>query len=205
MSEVGIMGAVDSLKQIHEIGEYNVVLSAILLVILITCVILGIQKIKDALGLKTKSEIRKKEIDERFENIEKRISKYESRLNENADHFYNKQKEYHEQSITIRNELRDKQDSLSDKQDGLIDSISELKRMFVQKNIDDMRWEILNFANAVMSSREYNKEQYDHVLDIYKQYESILAENKMQNGRVDTSIAFIKKHYEELMENGFKQ
>lgn len=130
MSEVGIMGAVDSLKQIHEIGEYNVVLSAILLVILITCVILGIQKIKDALGLKTKSEIRKKEIDERFENIEKRISKYESRLNENADHFYNKQKEYHEQSIEIRNDLRSKQDSLSNDVHSLTTMIEE----YIQKD-----------------------------------------------------------------------
>ena len=199
------MDAINALDRIHEIGGYNVILSAILLIVLVSLVVVAIGKIKDALGFKTKTELRHQEIDERFEKIEAKIKNYEARLDENADHFYNKQKEYHEQSITIRNELRDKQDSLSDKQDGLIDSISELKRMFVQKNIDDMRWEILNFANAVMSSREYNKEQYDHVLDIYKQYESILAENKMQNGRVDTSIAFIKKHYEELMENGFKQ
>lgn len=199
------MDAINALDRIHEIGGYNVILSAILLIVLVSLVVVAIGKIKDALGFKTKTELRHHEIDERFEKIEAKIKNYEARLDENADHFYNKQKEYHEQSITIRNELRDKQDSLSDKQDGLIDSISELKRMFVQKNIDDMRWEILNFANAVMSSREYNKEQYDHVLDIYKQYESILAENKMQNGRVDTSIAFIKKHYEELMENGFKQ
>ena len=82
--------------------------------------------------------------------------------------------------------------------------MAELKQMLVQKDVDDMRWEILNFANAVMSNREYNKEQYDHVLDIYKKYEIILEENNMQNGRVDASIAFIKKHYEELMENGFK-
>lgn len=198
------MDAINALDRIHEIGGYNVILSAILLIVLVSLVVVAIGKIKDALGFKTKTELRHQEIDERFEKIETRIKNYETRLDENADHFYNKQKEYHEQSITIRNELRDKQDSLSKKQDDLITGMAELKQMLVQKDVDDMRWEILNFANAVMSNREYNKEQYDHVLDIYKKYEIILEENNMQNGRVDASIAFIKKHYEELMENGFK-
>ena len=198
------MDAINALDRIHEIGGYNVILSAILLIVLVSLVVVAIGKIKDALGFKTKTELRHQEIDERFEKIEAKIKNYEARLDENADQFYNKQKEYHEQSITIRNELRDKQDSLSKKQDDLITGMAELKQMLVQKDVDDMRWEILNFANAVMSNREYNKEQYDHVLDIYKKYEIILEENNMQNGRVDASIAFIKKHYEELMENGFK-
>ena len=198
------MDAINALDRIHEIGGYNVMLSAILLIVLVSLVVVAIGKIKDALGFKTKTELRHQEIDERFEKIEAKIKNYEARLDENADQFYNKQKEYHEQSITIRNELRDKQDSLSKKQDDLITGMAELKQMLVQKDVDDMRWEILNFANAVMSNREYNKEQYDHVLDIYKKYEIILEENNMQNGRVDASIAFIKKHYEELMENGFK-
>lgn len=198
------MDAINALDRIHEIGGYNVMLSAILLIVLVSLVVVAIGKIKDALGFKTKTELRHQEINERFEKIETKIKNYEARLDENTDHFYNKQKEYHEQSITIRNELRDKQDSLSKKQDDLITGMAELKQMLVQKDVDDMRWEILNFANAVMSNREYNKEQYDHVLDIYKKYEIILEENNMQNGRVDASIAFIKKHYEELMENGFK-
>lgn len=198
------MDAINALDRIHEIGGYNVMLSAILLIVLVSLVVVAIGKIKDALGFKTKTELRHQEIDKRFEKIEAKIKNYEARLDENADNFYNKQKEYHEQSITIRNELRDKQDSLSKKQDDLITGMAELKQMLVQKDVDDMRWEILNFANAVMSNREYNKEQYDHVLDIYKKYEIILEENNMQNGRVDASIAFIKKHYEELMENGFK-
>ena len=198
------MDAINALDRIHEIGGYNVMLSAILLIVLVSLVVVAIGKIKEALGFKTKTELRHQEIDERFEKIEAKIKNYEARLDENADQFYNKQKEYHEQSITIRNELRDKQDSLSKKQDDLITGMAELKQMLVQKDVDDMRWEILNFANAVMSNREYNKEQYDHVLDIYKKYEIILEENNMQNGRVDASIAFIKKHYEELMENGFK-
>lgn len=130
MSEVEVMNAVDSLKQIHEIGEYNVVLSAILLVILITCVIIGIQKIKDALGLKTKSEIRRQEIDERFDDLENKLKVYEKRLDEYTDGFYNKQKEYHEQSIEIRNDLRSKQDSL--KED--VHSLTSMFEEYVQKD-----------------------------------------------------------------------
>lgn len=124
------MDAINALDRIHEIGGYNVMLSAILLIVLVSLVVVAIGKIKDALGFKTKTELRQHEIDERFEKIETRIKNYETRLDENADHFYNKQKEYHEQSITIRNELRDKQDSLSD-------DVRNLTNMFEQYVVQD--------------------------------------------------------------------
>lgn len=75
----------------------------------------------------------------------------------------------------------------------------------IKKDINDMRWEILDFANAVMSGRDYNKEQYDHVLETYEEYEKILKDNNMENGKVDLSMGFIKKQYGDLMVNGFKR
>lgn len=124
------MDAINALDRIHEIGGYNVMLSAILLIILVSLVVVAIGKIKDALGFKTKTELRHQEIDERFEKIEAKIKNYEARLDENADQFYNKQKEYHEQSIEIRNQLSDKQDSLSN-------DVRNLTSMFEQYILQD--------------------------------------------------------------------
>ena len=63
---------------------------------------------------------------------------------------------------------------------------------------------MLDFANAVMNKRRYNKEQYDHVIDTYVKYEKILEENGMENGRVTSSMEFIQDRYKELMAVGFK-
>ena len=85
----------------------------------------------------------------------------------------------------------------------LQDSINELKTLLIDKEIDDMRWEMLDFANAVMNKRRYNKEQYDHVIDTYVKYEKILEENGMENGRVTSSMEFVNEKYKKLMSVGF--
>ena len=207
-----VLAAAETFQEIHEIGEYNAILSTILVITFIVLVVVGIQKIKDVFGLKTKDELYKQEIDKRLKNIEDRlnrhsdkISHYERKLHdidkkmdEFADAFYERQKKYHDQSIVIRGELRDEQKEIKS-------SVLELRDLMIKKDINDMRWEILDFANAVMSGRDYNKEQYDHVLETYEEYEKILKDNNMENGKVDLSMGFIKKQYGDLMVNGFKR
>ena len=207
-----VLAAAETFQEIHEIGEYNAILSTILVITFIVLIVVGIQKIKDVFGLKTKDELYKQEIDKRLKNIEDRlnrhsdkISHYERKLHdidkkmdEFADAFYERQKKYHDQSIVIRGELRDEQKEIKS-------SVLELRDLMIKKDINDMRWEILDFANAVMSGRDYNKEQYDHVLETYEEYEKILKDNNMENGKVDLSIGFIKKQYGDLMVNGFKR
>lgn len=207
-----VLAAAETFQEIHEIGEYNAILSTILVITFIVLIVVGIQKIKDVFGLKTKDELYKQEIDKRLKNIEDRlnrhsdkISHYERKLHdidkkmdEFADAFYERQKKYHDQSIVIRGELRDEQKEIKS-------SVLELRDLMIKKDINDMRWEILDFANAVMSGRDYNKEQYDHVLETYEEYEKILKDNNMENGKVDLSMGFIKKQYGDLMVNGFKR
>ena len=66
-----------------------------------------------------------------------------------------------------------------------------------------MRFELLDFANAVMNKRRYNKEQYDHVLEIYDRYEKVLEKNGMENGRVTSSMEFVIEQYKKLMSVNF--
>ena len=84
----------------------------------------------------------------------------------------------------------------------LIDDVKKLTSLFIEKEIDDMRWEILNFCAALSNGRKYNRESYGHVFSTYKKYEKILEENEMENGIIEESMAFIKEKYQEDLKNG---
>lgn len=81
--------------------------------------------------------------------------------------------------------------------------LSKLTRLFVEKQIDDMRFEILDFASAISLGRNYSKEQFDHVISIDKKYQKILEENDMENGQVTASMEVIMEVYKEKLRTGF--
>ena len=80
--------------------------------------------------------------------------------------------------------------------------ITKLTHMFLDKQIDDMRYEILDFASSLSSGRKHNRESFDHILRIYKKYEQILEENGMENGLVEESIKYIQESYRVALKSG---
>lgn len=178
---------IDQIQKIHEFGEINVIIVVLLVAALVIALKAGWEKLLDALGLETKASLQKKALENKIAELEKKISDFEQ-----------SQHDYHDQSITIRDKLEDNQKVLQD-------GISELKMLLINKEVDDIRTTILDFSNAVMNDRDYNKEQYDHIIDLYDKYEKILEKNGMSNGRVTSSMEFILKKYQDLMENGFKK
>lgn len=113
--------------------------------------------------------------------------------------------QFKDNRIHDRDQSFDIQKQLTDSQTLLQNSVENLRKMLVNKEINDMRWEILDFSNAVMNGRVYNKEIYDHIFDTYTEYERVLEENGLENGKVDSSMQFVRNKYLELMEKGFKQ
>lgn len=176
---------IEQIQKIHEFGEINVIISILLCAALVIALRAGWEKLLDVLGLETKASLQKKALEQKLSDMEQKIADFEQ-----------SQHEYHNQSITIRDKLEDNQKVLQD-------GINELKTLLIDKEIDDMRWEMLDFANAVMNKRRYNKEQYDHVIDTYVKYEKILEENGMENGRVTSSMEFVNDKYKKLMSVGF--
>lgn len=81
--------------------------------------------------------------------------------------------------------------------------LANLTKMFVEKQIDDMRFEILDFASAISLGRNYSKEQFDHVITIDKKYQKILEENGLENGQVTASMEVIMEVYKDKLRNGF--
>lgn len=178
---------IEQIQKIHEFGEINVIISLLLCAMLVIALKAGWDKLLDALGLETKASLQKKALEKKLSDMEQKIADFEQ-----------SQHNYHDQSITIRDKLEDNQKVLQD-------GIGELKMLLINKEIDDIRTTILDFSNAVMNGRDYNKEQYEHIIDLYDKYEKILEQNGMTNGRVTASMEFVLKNYQDLMDNGFKK
>lgn len=83
------------------------------------------------------------------------------------------------------------------------DDLEKLTKMFIDKEIDDIRWEILDFASALSEGRNYSKEQFDHVLSLHTKYEKIIEDNRRQNGLVSASMEVIYEIYKEKLIKGF--
>lgn len=80
--------------------------------------------------------------------------------------------------------------------------VEEINKNVVGKEIDDMRWELLDFCSALTGGRKYNREAFAHIFKIYEKYENILKRNGMTNGYVDESMEAVKEIYHERLKNG---
>ncbi len=80
--------------------------------------------------------------------------------------------------------------------------LKELKSLFLSKEIDDIRWEILDFSSAIVNKRKYNREAYNHIFRQYDKYEKVLKENNMENGLIEESIKVIREIYHDGLKNG---
>ena len=106
------------------------------------------------------------------------------------------------QSLEIQKELKDSIKNLIDGQHDRDKKINNLTDMFIDKEIDDLRFKILDFASSISSGMKYNRESYDHILKMYGKYEKILEEHNMENGLVEESVKYIQSSYQELLRTG---
>lgn len=84
------------------------------------------------------------------------------------------------------------------------DVLANLQITVRDMRIDDLRKTLLDFASGVGAGRRYSKEQYDEMLILYDDYERILAENGLTNGRVSVSMDIVRDKYKyNLINKGF--
>lgn len=81
--------------------------------------------------------------------------------------------------------------------------IKRLTSMFIDKEIDDMRWEINNFATKVSEGKPCNKDSYKHCIHTYEKYEKLLEENGLENGEVEISMEIVDEAYKQKLKEGF--
>lgn len=121
-----------------------------------------------------------------------------------------KRREEHElliqtsQGLASLQEHHKKDVERSDRRDEEIAAdIKKLTQMFVDKEIDDMRWEINNFATSVSEGKPCNKDSFTHCIHVYEKYDKILEENGLENGEVEISMELINDAYKQKLKEGF--
>lgn len=113
----------------------------------------------------------------------------------------NEEKKVHE--IEDRIVVLEKHDNWQYNELGKIsDSIDQINKNFLDKEINDLRWELLDFCSALTNGRKYNREAFEHIFRTYENYETILAQNNMTNGYVEESMQVVKEIYHDKLVNG---
>jgi hypothetical protein len=81
--------------------------------------------------------------------------------------------------------------------------IKKLTDMFINKEINDYRWEIINFAARISEGKKCSKESYKHCMHTYTDYEKLLEDHDLTNGEVEISMNIIRESYQEKLKEGF--
>ena len=84
-----------------------------------------------------------------------------------------------------------------------IEKIEKLTKMFIDKELDDYRWEIITFATRISDKKPCNKESYKHCLRTYTKYKELIKTHKLTNGEVDICMEIINESYEQKLKEGF--
>lgn len=90
----------------------------------------------------------------------------------------------------INGELKEQLSDLSS-------DVSELKSDFEMKKAEDMRWEILEFANTCRIGNEHSKDEWRHVMNQVSEYEEYTERKGITNGVIEEDTRFIRELYHE--------
>lgn len=169
------------MNEITELTKINfsyVFIAVILILVAVKFAVSLLEWIIDKLGLETKWMRQKREEHELLIQTSHNLTALQAKHREDAE----------------RSDRRDEEISFD---------IKKLTRMFVDKEIDDMRWEINNFATKVSEGSPCNKDSFTHCIHVYEKYEKILEENGLENGEVEISMELINDAYKQKLREGF--
>lgn len=73
-----------------------------------------------------------------------------------------------------------------------------------ENEMDRIRWEVLDFANACRNGVRHTKDEFEHIIDLNTKYHSLLDKYKEENGVFDEEYAYILRLYHKCqIENDF--
>lgn len=159
----------------------------------------------------------KKNLENSTDKLEKLFADFMTEMRSVVSETQNTMQQYSENRVNDRqvsierekrlNDRIDKMVCLDESRDSAIDKIGEklakLTDMFIDKQINDYRWEIINFASNVVAEKPCNKDAYIHCFKTYEKYEKVLEENGLENGEVEISMEIINESYKQKMLEGF--
>lgn len=216
------------LNQLAQINWWQVFLAIVLLLVCVKFLwSLADWFIVEKLGIKTRKMRQREEEQkllkataelakttaENLDKLQKRHSKDEEEFRNNLNNYMEESRKdrkalHDEMTKFSNNRVADRQQSLQIQKE-LISSqkdsdakIENLTDMFLQKEISDYRWEIINLADKISDGRSVSKECFRHVIATYSKYEEIIEKHGLTNGEVDISMEIIHEAYRKLLKEG---
>ena len=153
---------------------------------------------------------KKKAIQKKFDELYNKINTTRKELDEKIDSIHNEEHKehevWHQQSITIRDNLQENQHNLEENQSAFMQTLSEissslaeLRAEFLDERLERKRWNILNCASKLRNGDTVDMEEFINVFQDYDSYEEIIKKNGLTNGLIEESIKFIREKYQELL------
>lgn len=150
------------------------------------------------------------EMKAKFDELDNKINATRKELDDKIDSIHCAEhiehETWHQQSISIRDNLAANQHRLEENQDTFMktlseitSALSELKADFLDERLERKRWNIINCARNLRNGEFVDLEEYRNVFQDYDTYEEIIQKHNLKNGLVEESIKFIREKYQEFL------
>lgn len=152
----------------------------------------------------------RRKLEQRFKELDNKINTTRTELDNKIDSIHKaehvEQEKWHQQSITIRDNLKENQSKLEENQNSFMqalseisNSLNELRADFLDERLERKRWSILNCSSKLRNGDTVDMEEFINVFQDYDSYEEIIKKNGLTNGLIEESIKFIREKYQELL------
>lgn len=78
----------------------------------------------------------------------------------------------------------------------------EQRKSIDENEMDRIRWEVLDFANACRNGSRHTKDEFQHIIALNTKYHALLDKYEMENGVFDVEYAYILDVYQECQHKG---
>lgn len=183
----------------------------------IAILIVAIPKIKKYLetfenesGFQFPWTTKKREIQKKFDELENKIVATRKEIDEKIESIHKAEHDehetWHQQSITIRDNLTKKQTTFEENQAKFMETLAkisssliEIKADLLDERLERKRWNILNCAGKLRNGECVDPEEFSNVFQDYDSYEDLINKNGLTNGLIEESIKFIREKYQESL------
>lgn len=163
---------VDLIKQMEEIGWENIIISFSLIICVIVTAVSGYKKLLSTLGLRSEKSIQEAQLKDNMNSMQKQIDDLNKKVNDYQTSIIKKQEEYHQQSITIRDNLNKNQMDLKTDIQTLKDMLQEFIKEQNQSTVAILRSSLWRLHKEFVTQGFITPDGLKTFMEMGKVYES---------------------------------
>lgn len=163
---------VDLIKQMEEIGWENIIISFSLIICVIVTAVSGYKKLLSTLGLRSEKSIQEAQLKDNMDSMQKQIDDLNKKVNDYQTSIIKKQEEYHQQSITIRDNLNKNQMDLKTDIQTLKDMLQEFIKEQNQSTVAILRSSLWRLHKEFVTQGFITPDGLKTFMEMGKVYES---------------------------------